>query len=165
MTVLWGMDNAGDTKEIVICRENAVFRMDGTGRWHNRHGPFKHPKIIRYFNQSIQKDEDGFFVSQHHCGIIEKVYFPYVVTALFVVDLIEDHGVRVKLNTQPELDLIPEKLFFSKEDLYYRLGDDIAKFNPRALLKISTYIEYDGKAYRINIASDSHVIVETPLPD
>jgi hypothetical protein len=62
------------------------------------------------------------------------------------------------------LDLILENLFFYQEDLYYRLGNDIAKFNPHALLKISKYIVYDGKAYRICIASNSHVILETPLP-
>lgn len=160
MTVLWGMEKTDDPKEIVITRENAVFWMDATGRWHNQHGPFQHPKIIRYFNQSIQKDGDGYFVSQHHNGVIEKVYFPYVVTALYVVDLVENPTVRIKLNTQVKLDLVPEKLFLYQDDLYYKLGDDIAKFNPHALLKISKFFDHGGEGHRMTIASRSHVIVE-----
>jgi len=51
--------------------------MDAEGNWHNEHGKFEHPGIIKHFNTSICKDEDGYFVSQSHSGIEEKVYFIY----------------------------------------------------------------------------------------
>ena len=60
-------------KTIVIPKENAVFRMDGNGIWHNEHGRFEHPKIINHFNRSIQKDEQGYFLSQKF--VIQKQHF------------------------------------------------------------------------------------------
>ena len=160
MTVLWGMEKSVCRNEIIIPQDKAVFWMDDTGRWHNRHGPFEHPKIIRYFNRSIQKDEDGYFVAQGSGDVIEKVYFPFVVTALFVVDLAVGDPFKVKLNIQQELDLDSERLFLFKEDLYYRMENDIAKFNPHALLKISNYIDFKGKRYRLKIGSEQHIIKE-----
>ena len=47
-------------REIVIQKEDAVFRLDGNGRWHNQHGPFQHKKVIDYFHTCINKDKHGF---------------------------------------------------------------------------------------------------------
>ncbi|NWH04121.1 hypothetical protein [Desulfobacter latus] len=51
-------------KQNIIPKEQAVFRMDKDGAWHNEHGKLEHPKIINYFNQSIQKDDQGYFLCQ-----------------------------------------------------------------------------------------------------
>ena len=75
-------------KQIIIPKENAVFRMDGNGVWHNEHGKIEHPKIIKYFHQSIGKDDRGYFVFQTTDEFEEKVYFPYEETAMFVFDIL-----------------------------------------------------------------------------
>ena len=79
-------------KEIVISKEDAVFWLDKNGCWHNDAGKFRHKKIIDFFNRSIRKDADGFHLCQLRDNCVEKVYFPYEDTALFVFDVIEDAG-------------------------------------------------------------------------
>ncbi|MCP4022082.1 MAG: MFS transporter permease, partial [Desulfobacteraceae bacterium] len=64
-------------KQIIIPKEDAVFWMDKHGIWHNEHGPFEHPKIIKYFNASIQKDDQGYYVNQATGEFEEKVYFSF----------------------------------------------------------------------------------------
>ncbi len=155
------MEKSECRTEIVVSRDKAVFWMDANGRWHNRHGPFEHPNIIRYFNASIQKDEGGYFVSQRNQNVIEKVYFPYVITAYFVVAVEIGDSIKAKLNTQRELDLLPERLLMCQEDLYYRMENDIAKFSFQALLNISQHITYDGKKYHFTIGAEPQLIVET----
>ena len=93
-------------KEVIIPKEKAVFWMDGNGRWHNRHGPFQHKKLIDYFNSSIGWDEDGYFVSQTRDDILEKVYFRHAETALFVLDVIKNDEIHLVLNTQKKIKLI-----------------------------------------------------------
>lgn len=152
------MDELAGYKEIVIPKEKAVFWMDGKGRWHNQHGPFQHKKIIDYFNVSIQKDENGYFVQQSNGNVIEKVYFRYQETALFVVDLVMDDPIVLKLNTRVRLDLEPEKLILCNDKLYYCLRDEIAKFNERSLLKISERITCAQGQYFITIGSRENAL-------
>ena len=84
---------------VVIPKEEAVFWMDGNGCWRNAHGRFRHKKVIDYFHASISRDDDGYFVSQVRDGIVEKVYFRYEATALFVFDVIPGEEVDLVLNT------------------------------------------------------------------
>jgi hypothetical protein len=142
----------------VIPKDKAVFWMDENGRWHNQHGPFQHKKIIDYFNASIQKDENGYFVQQSNGNVIEKVYFRYQETALFVVDLVMDDPIVLKLNTRLRLELDPEKLILYNDKLYYCLGDEVAKFNERSLLKISENITCVQDHYYITIGSRKTVL-------
>lgn len=154
------MDKSRHSGEIVITKDKAVFWMDGRGCWRNRHGVFQHKKIIDYFNASIQKDENGYYLTQHRDNIIEKVYFHYEETALFVVDLVFDDPVVIKLNTGLETALRPKALFVCKDDLYYRMEDQLVKFNQRALLKISEKMIYDRGRYVIKIGHEPVVIEE-----
>ncbi len=127
--------------EIVIPKEKAVFWMDANGRWRNRHGPFAHKKIIDYFNRSIGKDENGFFVRQDKGDVIEKVYFRYEDTALFVVDLADGDPPQLVLNTGRKIAMNPERLFIEGDILYYRDDDDRIKFTDRAMMKIADRLE------------------------
>jgi hypothetical protein len=137
---------------VTIPREKAVFWMDARGRWHNRHGPFRHQKIIKHFNTSIRRDKDGYFVSQDTNGVHEKVYFNYEDTALFVIDITEtDSAIQLVLNTTVRIDLDPGALMVVNDQLYVQNGADRIKFSERALLKISRYMEYRDEMYYIRI--------------
>ena len=107
------------SKEIIIPKEKAVFRMDANGRWHNAHGPFENPKIIAYFNAAIRKDADGYYLYQELEDRAEKVYFPYEDTALFV----------------------------QGDNLYLWLGDERVKFNDRSLTKLAGHLTEKGGNY------------------
>ena len=118
--------------------------MDGRGRWHNQHGPFENKKIIDFFNASIQWDNKGYHVIQQREGLIEKVYFSYEDTALFVVD-IKDH--TLVLNTYQTISLMPEALFVSNDHLYTRHQSQRIKFSDRALLKLADKIKHEKDQY------------------
>ncbi|PIE62260.1 MAG: MFS transporter permease, partial [Desulfobacterales bacterium] len=82
-------------KEVIIPKEKAVFWMNGDGVWHNEHGPFEHPKIIRHFHNSIHKDENGYYLCQEREDVREKVYFPYEDTAIFVFQVIPGNPLQL----------------------------------------------------------------------
>lgn len=150
-------------KEIAIPKEEAVFRLDGNGRWHNQHGPFRHKKIIDYFHASIQQDELGFFVGQLNGNVREKVYFNYEDTALFVFEVISGPPIELILNTTQRIGLDTSRLFSKGDHLYLEFESGPVKFTDRALMKIATYLEErEGVLY---FASDStrHKIRNTPL--
>ncbi len=138
--------------------------MDGDGRWFNEHGIFEHPKIIRYFNESIHKDEGGYYLSQVRDQVEEKVYFPYEATALFVVDIDTAGGMVLLLNNKTRLALEPGRLFLKNDSLYMGAGDDLVKFKERALLKLSIFMEEKEGELRLTIDGKSHV-VEGSLAD
>lgn len=131
------MDRSHHSKEIVIPKDKAVFWMDGAGRWHNQHGLFQHKKIIDHFNASIQKDENGYYLTQQSDNIIEKVYFHHAETALFAVDVAFGDPPKMRLNTGIELTIVPTALFICGDDLFYRMENQLVKFNQLALLKVS----------------------------
>jgi len=148
-------------EEVVIPKEEAVFRLDKNGRWHNRHGPFEHKKIIDYFHACIQKDAGGFFLSQELEGKKEKVYFPYEDTALFVFDVIESpEGILLVLNTQKKIRLKPEALFIENDSLYVMHGDDRIKFTESALFRISKRLHSDENGYSIRMGNRMYRIPE-----
>lgn len=128
-------------KQIIIPKEKAVFWMDKNGVWHNEHGKFQHRKIIRHFNRSIQKDDQGYHLFQVTDGCEEKVYFPYEDTALFVVNLTLETDIMLTLNTGQTLTLIPAQLFFRNDLLYLQTPGHCIKFSQQALFKISEYME------------------------
>lgn len=140
--------------EIIIPREKAVFCLDERGYWRNEGGRFKNKKIIDYFHRAISKDKNGYFVIQDKGGVIEKVYFPYEDTALFVFNVhFGSHGdVTLTLNTGQEMPLKPEQLFIKNDHLYVETHDDRIKFTERALMKISDTFEetHDGMAIRVD---------------
>ena len=146
-------------KEISISRENAVFWLDGNGRWHNEHGPFENRKIISFFHAHIRRDAGGYHVAQQRDNLLEKVYSRYEDTALFVFDVDITASATLTLNTGKTMRLMPRKLQVSGDGLYMCKGEERIKFVDRALLKISRMIEVDeqgryfirhrGRRYRI----------------
>lgn len=128
-------------KQIIIPREDAVFWMGKNGDWHNEHGKFEHPKIIKYFNASIKKDENGYYVHQETSEVEEKVYFSYEDTALFVVDVSVTQEICLMLNTSQILPLDPEQLFARDDNLYLQTPEHRIRFKDSALLKMSKFME------------------------
>ena len=126
---------------IVIPKEKAVFWMDANGRWYNEFGKFEKKRIIDYFHRSINSDEDGYFVCQEKEGFVEKVYFRYADTALFVFDVRFRDPIELVLNTGKEIKLDPGKLWIENDNLYTVDGKDRIKFSDRALMKISGILE------------------------
>ena len=144
--------------QIVISKEEAVFWMDGQGRWHNQHGPFAHKKIINHFNAAIRKDQQGYFVAQNHGGIDEKVYFKHAETALFATEVFWGNPVQMLLNTGERMDLVPGLLFIRNDQLFHRKGDEIVKFSERALQNIAMHMDFSENAYSIFMHGVRHII-------
>ncbi len=134
-----------ELKEIVIKKEDAVFWLDKSGCWCNDGGKFRKKKIIDLFHQSIAKDDDGYFVSQIRDDILEKVYFRYEDTALFVFAVIFNDDIILQLNTGKKLTLNPSMLCVKDDNLYLTDEDERIKFSERALMQISSIIEEVGE--------------------
>jgi len=133
---------AEELKEVIISKEDAVFWMDNRGRWHNEHGPFQNKKVIDYFYTCIRRDENGFYLTQARDDIIEKVYFPYEETALFVFDVRrESNGMVLVLNTGEEIALDPAGLCIREDVLALMHDDTLIKFTDRTMMKIADLIE------------------------
>jgi len=148
-------------KQIIIAKEDAVFWMDENGTWHNEHGKFEHPKIIRYFNRSIKKDEAGYYVHQATDTVEEKVYFSYEDTAVFAVDVrIEQQDIRFVLNTGETILFDSQRLFTKDDNLYLQTPDHRVKFSSRALLKMSKFMEEKNGQFFLTINGKTY-----PLED
>jgi hypothetical protein len=145
----------------IVAREDAAFWMDAEGRWRNRHGRFENPRISRHFHASIRSDAQGYYLLQDHGDYLEKVYFPYADTALFVVDIIEDRDeLQLVLNTGRRLGLNPENLFISNDCLYLRLGEHRVKFGGDCLVRMMRYMEFAGSECRILWRGERYTIEE-----
>ena len=156
--------------EVVIPREYALFRLDAQGYWRNADGKFKNKKIIDYFHQAIGRDSGGYFVSQDKGGIIEKVYFPYEDTAIFVFDVLFDPEVTTEvttevvpaialvLNTGKRMPLNPEQLFIQNDNLYIQTDGETIKFSERALMKISARFEETEDQLQIRLGDTLYPI-------
>ncbi|MFH1102815.1 MAG: MFS transporter permease [Pseudomonadota bacterium] len=148
-------------KEVVVPKENAVFWLDKNGRWHNRHGEFEHKKIIDFFNQSIQRDENGYYLGQTHDDHVEKVYFTYEDSAIFVFDVIKDEGgVNLVLNTKRKILLDPKRLFIEGDFLYVSFNKERIKFTDQAAMKLSDLLEFREGHYLIRIQGIPYSIPE-----
>ena len=141
--------------EVVIPKENAVFWMDGQGRWQNRHGRFAHKRIINHFNRSIRRDADGYYVTQVRGDVREKVYFPYEDTAIFIIQIIPGSPLRLTLNTGETIPLDPAALFVESDQLYHQRGDECIKFTDRALMAIAPYLEERAEGLSIRIGDNA----------
>jgi hypothetical protein len=145
-------------KEVVIPKEKAVFWLDAHGRWHNAHGVFKHPKIIKYFNTSIRKDAGGYYLYQESDTYREKVYFPYEDTALFVCDVVLQDPILLKLNTGRELILNPQQVFIQNDQLYLQADDEHIKFTDNSLMRLSKYLVIKSDRYFLILDGQPYLI-------
>jgi hypothetical protein len=146
-------------KLIIVPREEAVFWMDKNGTWHNEHGKFEHPRIIRYFNSAIKKDENGYYVHQETSECEEKVYFPHEDTALFVVDIAPvGQGIELLLNTTDRMVLEDGILFMASDNLYFQTPVHRVKFSSHALVKISKFIEEENGKLSLLIHDKTYAI-------
>ena len=149
---------------MIIPKEDALFWLDKNGIWHTEDGKFEHPKIIRHFNASIQKDEVGYYLCQPREGFLEKVYFSYEDTALFVIDIKErqeqKHELTLLLSTRETVILEPGQLFICNDNLYVQTPEHCMKFAQRALVKISAFLEDKGELFCLNLGGVFHDIRE-----
>jgi hypothetical protein len=142
----------------IIPKEKAVFRLDKNGNWRADDQKFKHRRIINYFHSLIKKDKGGFYLEQEHENFIEKVYFPYEDTALFVTRIIESDGLILCTNTGKHIKLDPEKLLIKNDSLYIQIGDCLIKFNENALIALAGYMDDVDDQYVIHIDGKRHII-------
>jgi hypothetical protein len=148
--------------EVVIPRENAVFRLDARGRWCNRHGVFRNRRICDHFHAAIRRDAAGYHLRQELPDRVEKVYFPYEDTALFVVRVALGDPVELTLNTRRRVALDPALLFVRGESLYLTLEGERVKFTERATLKLAEAMEFTPEGYAIRTGERVHPIPEVP---
>ena len=148
-------------KQNIIPKEEAVFWMDKDGTWHNEHGRLEHPRIIKYFNQSIGKDDQGYFLSQIINDVEEKVYFPYEETAVFVVDLVpKESGLELTLNTLGTIALDPDALYTKSDALFMETDAHLIKFSQNALARMSSFLEETPQGLALNLGRTQTVIRE-----
>jgi hypothetical protein len=148
--------------EVVIPRENAVFRLDARGRWCNRHGVFRNRRICDHFHAAIRRDAAGYHLRQELPDRVEKVYFPYEDTALFVVQVALGDPVELTLNTRRRVALDPALLFVRGESLYLTLEGERVKFTERAMLNLAEAMEFTPEGYAIRTGERVHPIPELP---
>lgn len=152
-------------KEIVVKKEDAVFWLDKTGGWRNDGGKFRKKKIIDLFHQSIEKDDDGYFIAQIRDGFREKVYFRVEDTAFFIFEVLINDDIVLVLNTGKRLTLDPGALYVADDHLYLVADNERIKFSERAMMQISSIIEEEGDRLLIHIKGDSFPIPEAPSPE
>lgn len=146
-------------KQHIIPKDQAVFRMDKDGTWHNEHGKLEHPKIIKYFNQSIQKDDQGYFLCQTMNDVEEKVYFPYEDTAVFVVDFVKkDAGIELTLNTLDSIALDPEALYIKGDALFMETDVHLVKFTRKALARMTPFLKETPQGLALDLGRTQTVI-------
>jgi hypothetical protein len=133
---------AGRQKPVrIIQKEDAVFKLDKNGKWHIDGRKFTNPKIVNHFHSMIKKDRDGYFLEQEHAHFIEKVYFPYEDTPLFVFRVMAGEPLILSLNTGETLALAPDNLMIKDDNLYLQHEENMIKFNEDALLSMAEYLD------------------------
>jgi hypothetical protein len=66
--------------------------------------------------------------------------------------------ITLHLNTHRQLPLVPAQLFVSGDSLYMTDGDERIKFSERALMKLSTVMDFTEDGYLIRIGGRRHRI-------
>ena len=108
--------------------------------------------FMRYGIRSITMDdiarELGVSKKTLYHDIIEKVYFPYEETALFVFAVRRDaKRVVLVLNTGEEIVLKPTGLVVCDDVLALMHNDTLIKFTDRTMMKIADLIEEQDGSY------------------
>jgi hypothetical protein len=149
------------TADTVIAADEAVFWMDGQGRWCNAHGRLRHKKTIDYLNRCIGWDQNGWFVRHQKEAVWEKVYFHCQETALFVVDVRMQTPISLVLNTGRCLQLKPKRLIIRSDSLYQTVPV-LIKFSADAAAKLISLLEENPNGWTIRIGRRRYPIPEIP---
>ena len=144
----------------MIPKEKVSFWLDQNGFWHNENDRFENQRIINHFHSCIKKDDRGFHLAQRHTDYLEKAFFPYEDTALFVFDVIEREQIILVLNTQKRVKLRPKRLFTRTDRLYMQLGEDLIKFTENSLVKIAEMLEFQQDESFIRVKGRKYRIVD-----
>ena len=152
------MNNKKEKDLVVIFKEEAIFWLDKKGNWRNENGPFQNPKINAHFHSSIQRDEEDCYLFQEHGEYLEKVYFPYEDTALFVSEVLLEAEPVLILNNHERIPLVPENLFAKDDQLYTLDKGHRIKFTENALLRISNLMLFQDDHIFININGEKYRI-------
>jgi hypothetical protein len=147
-------------REIIIPKEKASFWLDRNGFWHKENEKFQNQRVINYFHSCIKKDARGFHLAQRHRGYLEKAYFLFEDTALFVFDVIKGEPIILVLNTGKRVRLRPKRLFTMGDSLYMRLGEDPVKFTENSLVKIAGMLEFQKDESFIRVKGRKYGIEE-----
>ncbi len=147
---------------IVVPKERAVFWLDRRGRWCNADGVFRHPRISEHFHRSIRRDAGGYYVGQERAGGVEKVYFPYEDTALFVREVVFGEEIRLRLNTGLEIPLGPGALLACGEALYATHDGERIRFTERAMVQLSRAMTSSEEGLFLETRHGRHRIPERP---
>jgi hypothetical protein len=141
-----------------IPKEDAVFRLDKNGAWYHGDRKFENRKIIEYFHSMIKRDQNGYYLEQEHRDFVEKVYFPYEETALFVFQVIARDRPILVLNTGEKVQLDPSELFIKNDRLYLHRGDDLVKFCEEAMFALADDMEEEDGRYLIRFEGKEYPI-------
>lgn len=146
--------------ERIIPREKAIFWLDKNGIWHGEQGKFENRRIANHFHSCIRCDEFGYFLYQEHQDVVEKVYFPYEDTALFVFQVLKEEDIFLVLNTQERIPLTPSNLFITHDNLYMSYGRKRIKFTQDAMIALSHEIEEANGTFMIRVRGRRFCIPE-----
>lgn len=145
-------------KIVVIPKDKAVFWLDTNGRWKNTSGRIHNPKINCHFHASIKSDEDGYYLFHEHDDYVEKVYFPYEDTALFVNDVLLKSEPILICNTGMQVPLLPENLFIQNDFLYLQHEGHRIKFTENALVRLSRILTFQNDTAYIVLNKQNYKI-------
>jgi hypothetical protein len=123
---------------------------------------FRNRRICDHFHAAIRRDAAGYHLRQELPDRVEKVYFPYEDTALFVVQVALGDPVELTLNTRRRVALDPALLFVRGESLYLTLEGERVKFTERAMLSLAEAMEFTPEGYAIRTGERVHPIPELP---
>ncbi len=101
---------------------------------------------------------NGYYLEQEHEHFLEKVYFPYEDTPLFVFRIIKRDGLVLCLNTGEKIKLDPEKLLTRNDTLYIQNHGDLIKLNANAMLSLADYMDDVDDQYVIDLDGKRHLI-------
>ena len=147
-------------RESIIPKEEVSFWLDRNGLWHNENERFQNQRVINYFHSCIKRDARGFHLAQRHRDHLEKAYFPFEDTALFVFDVIKGERIILVLNTQKRIKLKPKRLFTRGDSLYMLFEEDPIKFTEDSLVKIAEMLEFHEDESFIRVEGRKYGIEE-----
>ena len=94
--------------------------------------------------------------------MLEKIYFPYEDTALFVFRVILRDGTAplLELNTGRRTELVPQNLYSKNDCLYMEENGETIKFSERALMQVAPLFEEGENGFCIAVNGEKYCVPE-----